>query len=76
MKASNSKSAIRFGGLNFSLAPDGYAWCKKNMGPHGYGGIFDFHVLMQSVWEKISGEDLVKRLIKGFKLSIENGHQY
>ena len=30
---------------------------------------------MQQVWTNISGQDLVKRLTKGFKLDIENGHQ-
>ena len=45
------------------------------MEPNGYGWLFDFHIIMQQVWTNMSGEDLVKRLTKGFKLDIENGHQ-
>ena len=40
-----------------------------------YGWIYDYHILMQAVWSNISGEDLVKRLTKGYKLDVENGHQ-
>ena len=75
LKAAGDKATTKFGGLFFSSGHDSKAWCEVNLEPNGYGWIFDFHIIMQQVWTNMSGEDLVKRLTKGYKLDIENGHQ-
>ena len=75
LKASSNSYSVKFGGLGFTSEPNVSSWIKTNVGPWSYGWIYDFHILMQAVWSNISGEDLVKRLTKGYKLDIENGHQ-
>ena len=71
LKNKSDGNAIQFGGLGFTLGYDAGAWTEVNVGLNGYGWIYDYHILMQDVWSNISGEDLVKRLIKGYKLYVE-----
>ena len=61
LKSANDKTSTKFGGLNFSSGLDAKAWCEINLEPHGYGWLFDYHIIMQQVWTNMSGEDLVKR---------------
>ena len=75
VKTANDSDSVKFGGLGFTSGPDVSAWIETNVGPWSYGWVYDFHILLQAVWSNISGEDLVKRLTKGYKLDIENGHQ-
>ena len=75
LKNQTDGNSIKFGGLGFTSGYDAGAWTEANVGNNGYGWIYDYHILMQAVWSNISGEDLVKRLTKGYKLDIENGHQ-
>ena len=75
LKSQTDGNSIKFGGLEFTSGYDARAWTEVNVGDNGYGWIYDYHILMQAVWSNISGEALVKRLTKGYKLNIENGHQ-
>ena len=50
IKNSNDGNSIKFGGLGFLSGFDAGAWTEVNVGPKGYGWIYDYHILMQAVW--------------------------
>lgn len=74
-KTSQDKEVVKFGGLGFQSNEDCSSWVEMHAAVEGYGWVYDFHTLMQAVHTITSGEDLIKRLAKGYKLQIEDGHQ-
>ena len=54
---------------------DAGAWLETHAAVEGYGWVYDHHTLMQAIHMTFSGEDLIKRLSKGYKLEIGDGRQ-
>ena len=75
LKSSNDKEVVKFGGLGFQSNADCASWVEMHAASEGYEWVYDFHTLMQAVHTITSGEDLIKRLAKGYKLQIEDDHQ-
>ena len=75
LETNKDKGAVKFGGLGFRNVDEVGAWLEINDSTGAYGWVYDFHTLMQAVFNMVSGEDLIKRLSKGYKLDIEDGHQ-
>ena len=74
-RSKGDSEAVRFGGLGFSSIPEAGAWMETHASGAGYGWVYDHHTLMQAVHTTFSGEDLIKRLSKGYELEIEERHQ-
>ena len=75
LETNNDKGSVKFGGLGFKNVEEAVAWLEINDATGSYGWVYDFHTMMQAVYNMVSGEDLIKRLSKGYKLDIEDGHQ-
>ena len=75
LKSRGDSDIVRFGGLGFQSVSDSGAWLETHAAVEEYGWVYNHHILMQAVHMTFSGEDLIKRLSKGYKLEIKDGHQ-
>lgn len=65
--------AVQLSSLGFKDNADAGAWLELQGLVGAYRLVVDYYTMMQHMWVTMTCEDIIKRLVKGYRLDIATG---